>query len=109
MTDEEISRLISENLEYGLPDFLLHRDFALALVESGDPMFLLKVPEPYRTAVVELGKEVTDQWFEISNNGVIDRSAHAGALHSLVMKFLSDVPLGQFRDWNGPKRVRNGD
>jgi len=109
MTDEEISRLIIENLQYGLPASLLHRDFALALVQSGDPMFLLKVPEPYRTAVVELGKCVTDQWFEISNNDVIDHSAHAGTLHSLVMQFLRDVPLGEFRDWHGRKRLRDGD
>lgn len=98
MTDDEILKLVKEHLEHHLPDSMLHAEFALALVKSGDPMFLLKNPEPFRTGIVELGKEITDQWFEMNNNGMIDHSAYAGALHSLVMQFLREVPLGRHID-----------
>lgn len=108
MTDDEILKLVKEHLEYHLPVSMLHTDLALALVKSGDPMFLLKVPEPFRTGVVDLGKSVTNQWFEMNNNGMIDHSAQAGALHSLVIQFLRDVPLGQYRDWRGPRRPSGG-
>lgn len=104
MTDDEIYQLLEEYREYQLPDALIEREFSLALVASGDPMFLLKVPEPWRTRVVQFGRDVKDQWFEISSNGVVDYSQHAKSLNSLVVTFLREVPIGKYMDWHGPRR-----
>jgi hypothetical protein len=98
MTDDEINQLLEEHRKYGLPDLILERELSLALVASGDPMFLLKVPEPWRTRVVQFGQGVKDQWFEISNNGIVDYSMHADSLNALVVTFLHEVPIGQHID-----------
>ena len=103
MTDDEIDQLIEEHRKYHLPDVILEREFSLALVASGDPMFLLKVPEPWRTRVVQFGRGVKDQWFELSNNGMADYSQHAKSLNSLVLTFLQEVPVGLYIDWHGPR------
>lgn len=101
MTDDEIDRLIDDHRKYQLPDAIMEREFSLALVASGDPMFLLKVPEPWRTRVIRFGRGVENQWFEISNNGMVDYSQHAKALNSLVLEFLQEVPIGMYIDWHG--------
>ena len=49
MDDREIRELIEDYERYSLPRSLMMRTFALALVNSSDPMFLLKVPEPFRS------------------------------------------------------------
>lgn len=67
-------------------------------------MFLLKVPEPWRTRVVKFGRGVEDLWLEISSGGIMDYSHHAKTLKSLVITFLRDVPLGEYRDWHGSTR-----
>ena len=104
MTDDEIYQLLEKHREYQLPDVIIEREFSLALVASGDPMFLLKVPEPWRTRVVQFGRDVKDQWFEISNNGMMDYSQHAKSLNSLVVTFLREVPIGKHMDRHGSRR-----
>lgn len=99
MTDVEIQSLLEAYEKYALPRVIVNREFALALVKSGDPMYLLKVPEPFRSQIVQFGMIVTTNWQEISNNGTTDYSAHAPALHELVVRFTKEVPTGQHIQW----------
>lgn len=98
MTDDAINRLIEAHRKYRLPDAVMEREFALVLVASGDPMFLLEVPEPWRTRVIAFGRDLKDRWLEISNNGTVDYSEHAKPLHSLVVGFLREAPAGECID-----------
>ncbi|WP_091636903.1 hypothetical protein [Lysobacter sp. cf310] len=91
MTDDDIRQLLGDHRIVGLPDVVMEREFALGLVASGDPEFLLKVPEPWRTGIIEFGKTLKGEWYEISNNGVIDYSSHASALKKLVTKYLEQA------------------
>lgn len=99
MTDADIQSLLDDYTKYSLPRALVEREFALGLVGSGDPMFLLKVPEPFRSEVVRFGLKVTTQWQEISSSGTTDYSQHAPALHALVVRFIDEVPVGQHLQW----------
>ncbi|WJN57554.1 hypothetical protein [Pseudomonas sp. SO81] len=99
MTPDEIKSLIAEQEEYNLPETIIKRELMLALVESGDPMFLLNVPEPFRSKIIDFGLAVTDQWYEISNNGTVDFSEHVGQLKKLVEEFLAEVPVGNHINW----------
>jgi hypothetical protein len=99
MTDSEILSLLEDHKKYSLPSVVVEREFALALVRSGDPMFLLKVPEPFRSEVVQFGLKVTTQWQELSSSGTTDYSAHARDLHALVVRFTKEVPIGQHIQW----------
>lgn len=99
--DDEIFQIIEDHREHQLPDAIVEREFSLALVASGDPIFLLKVPEPWRTRVIQFGRGLKDQWFVISNNGMVDYSQHAKSLNLLVNTFLREVPVGEYIDWHG--------
>jgi hypothetical protein len=104
MTDSEIQSLLDDYKKYSLPRIIVEREFALALVKSGDPMFLLKVPEPFRSEIIRFGLKVTTTWHEISNNGTTDYSEHAQALHALVVRFKGEVPVAQYIQWQSEKR-----
>lgn len=93
MTDDAIHRLLEAHRKYRLPDAVMEREFALALIASGDPMFLLEIPEPWRTRVIAFGRDVNDRWLEISNNGTVDYSEHAKPLHALVVAFLREASI----------------
>lgn len=105
MTEQEIMQLLEENRTYHLPEAILVREFSLGLIQADDPMFLLKVPQPYRGKVIEFGKSVTSEWYEISNNGTRDYSEHAPKLRELVERFLSEVPLGSHIQWYSAKNT----
>jgi hypothetical protein len=96
MNEEEIQKLLDDNEKYALPEVIMHREFALGLVQSKDPMFLSKVPQPYRDAVINMGLKIKEEWYEISNNGTIDYSEHAKPLNKLVQEFLNKAPVGQY-------------
>jgi hypothetical protein len=102
-TEEEIGQLLEENRTYHLPEAILVREFSLGLIKADDPMFLLKVPQPYRAKVIEFGMSVTSEWYEISNIGTRDYSEHAPKLRELVECFLSEVPLGSHIQWHSAK------
>lgn len=99
MNGEEIQHLVRDHEEFSLPDVIIERELALALVESNDPAYLLKIPEPYRGRVVAFGLTVTDFWQEISSDGLVDYSEYAPKLHALVSQFLNEVPVGQYIHW----------
>lgn len=101
MTDDAINRLVEAHRKYRLPDAVMEREFALALVASGDPLFLLEIPEPWRTRVIAFGRDVNDRWLEISNNGTVDYSEHAKPLHALVVAFLREASIDRYIDRHG--------
>ena len=100
MNDQEIAELLESHRKYKLPDSIVERELMLALVSGDDPMFLLKVPEPFRTNIVEFGLKVSDEWYEISNLGRVDYSAQAPKLRKLVQEFVGAAPVGKFIRWN---------
>lgn len=100
MTEDAINRLIEAHRKYRLPDAVMEREFALALVASGDPMFLLEIPEPWRTRVIAFGRDAKDRWLEISNSGTVDYSEHAKPLNALVVGFLRETSIGKSIDWH---------
>lgn len=104
MTDSEIRFLLDDYEKYSLPRLVVERELALALVKSGDPMFLLKVPEPFRSEIVRFGLKLTTTWHEISSNGTTDYSEHAQALHALVVRFKIEVPVGKYIQWHSENR-----
>lgn len=99
MNDEEIKELLESHKRYSLPDVVVEREFMLALVKLEDPMFLLKVPEPFLSSIVDFGLRVSNEWYEISNNGEVDYSVHAPMLRKLVEQFVNDVPVGKYIKW----------
>lgn len=99
MTDAEIQPLLQDFTECNLPKIVVEREFALALVKSADPMFLLKIPEPFRSAIVRFGLNTTSLWQEVSSGGLADYSQHAPALHTLVLQFKNQVAVGQYIHW----------
>lgn len=105
MTDEEIAELLESHRKYNLPDSIVEREFMLALVDCDDPMFLLKVPEPFLSHIVDFGLKVSDEWYEISNLGQADYSAHAPMLRKLVQGFVETVPVGKFVRWKASENT----
>jgi hypothetical protein len=105
MTDEEIQRLIRDREEYGLLDVVIERELSLALVNSDDPGYLLKIPEPFRSRIVAFGLTLTDCWQEVSSDGMTDYSEHAPKLHALVSRFQDEVPVGQYIRWLAPTKT----
>jgi hypothetical protein len=105
MNDQEIKKLLEDNERIKLPEVIMHREFALGLVKSHDPMFLLKVPQPFRDGVIELGLSVNDEWYEISNNGTIDYSEYAKPLNILVKQFLNETPVGEYVNFKHNKNT----
>ena len=104
MKDEAIASLLESYRQYDLPASLVEKEFMLALIESDDPMFLLKVPEPFLSHIVDFGLNLEAGWHSISNNGVTDLSEHVPKLRQLIASFVREVPVGRFIRWG-----KNGD
>lgn len=102
MSPEEIRELLKEHKTYNLPDTIIERELMLGLVASDDPMFLLQVPEPFRSNIISFGLKATNQWLEISSSGTVDYSELAEKLKHLVVRFLAEVPIGKHIKWRSP-------
>ncbi len=102
MSPEEIRELLEEHKTFHFPDTIIERELMLGLVASDDPMFLLQVPEPFRSNIISFGLKATNQWLEISSSGTVDYSEHAEKLKYLVVRFLAEVPIGKHIKWRSP-------